>query len=350
MPDEVPALSDREQRAISSRALAWIGLSIAAVLCLVAIVSYRMLVHYERRAALHIPAGVGFAARIDVEQVVLFEPVRKHLLPLINELPLGPPAGGEAGQRPDRLTRLRERAGLNLALDLREVMFAEEGRSGQWVLVLGGLFDQRGVVAAIASVLHEEGALDATQTEGELRFERWGVTLGQADDGCLILASSSSMLRRALPVTERFAELGLPREGAAAAALTAPHARSWLSGDPTFAFDEPAVRRIVATLGLGEALQLELLIEVERAAELRRIRAEMLRWRETYVSALPFIPQADWGGERALLARARVSEPSETLMIIASTWERAELDRAAQSLAAWLERRFLSPSPGAPRR
>lgn len=346
MPDEVPT-PDREQRAISSRALAWIGLSIAAVLCLVGIVSYRMLIHYERRAALHIPADVGFAARIDLEQVVLFEPVRKHLLPLINELPLGP-AGAEAGKGPDRLTRLRERVGLNLALDLREVMFAEEGRSGQWVLVLGGLFDQRGVVPAIASVLHEEGALDAAQTEGELRFERWGVTLGQADDGCLVLASSSSMLRRALQVTERFAELGLPREGAAAAALTAEHARSWLGGDSAFAFDEPAVRRIVGTLGLGDALQLELRIQVQRAAELPPIRAGILRWRETYVSALPFIPQADWGGERALLARARVSEPSETLMIVSSSWERAELDRAAQSLAAWLERRFLSPSPGAP--
>jgi len=48
------------------------------------------------------------------------------------------------------------------------------------------------------------------------------------------------------------------------------------------------------------------------------------------------VPKADWGGERAVVARAAFS-PQPGQIIITTTWQRAELDRACASLAAWLE-------------
>ena len=71
-----------------SRSLGLAALALTLVAAAGAWWAYRSLIHYERRAALHLPGDADFVARLDLEQVVMFEPVRKYLLPLIDEAPL----------------------------------------------------------------------------------------------------------------------------------------------------------------------------------------------------------------------------------------------------------------------
>src|SRR5690349_10101504 len=102
--------STEERRGTSFRKLAAAGLIFAAVASIGAWVAYARLVHYRRCAVEHLPPDAQLVARLDVEQVVLFEPVRRQLIPLIERLPLGPaqPAAGAPAE--DRTTRLRREA------------------------------------------------------------------------------------------------------------------------------------------------------------------------------------------------------------------------------------------------
>src|SRR6185295_7585221 len=111
--------STHERRGVSFRSLAWVGLILTVLGGVGAWAAYRELIHYRRCAVEHLPADTQFLVRLDVEQVVLFEPLRRHLLPVLDRLPLTAKQQTPSAPAPDRLTRLRE-AGLNLGLDLRE--------------------------------------------------------------------------------------------------------------------------------------------------------------------------------------------------------------------------------------
>ncbi|HMJ11893.1 MAG TPA: hypothetical protein VK524_10795, partial [Polyangiaceae bacterium] len=50
----------------------------------VAVLIYFRLIRYERVAGYHLPQETTFAVRLDVEQAIVYEPFRRHLLPLAN--------------------------------------------------------------------------------------------------------------------------------------------------------------------------------------------------------------------------------------------------------------------------
>jgi hypothetical protein len=100
------------------------------------------------------------------------------------------------------------------------------------------------------------------------------------------------------------------------------------------------LQRIGVTLRLGGELELEGRIEVASASDLPFIVSGIEGWLQRLEAGPRFIPQADWGGERAVLARIRLVPGSETAVKLLSFWQPAELDRGARSLASWLERRF----------
>ncbi len=349
MPDSVKAVL-RERREFSSRA---VMLGALAAVCLAALgvwVAYRELIQYERRAAEHLPMGVGFAGRLDLEQVLLFEPVRRHLFPLIDKLPFTSAAPNRSASKAnDRLTRLRELAGVNVGLDLREILIAGAEKPGDWVLVLGGLFQKQGLVSAVENLLREEQVAGLAREGDVLSFEPWGIALGQAADGSLILASNRPTLESALPATQRFVELGLARTGAGGFSATPALVRRWLG--PTAGLAEAGLsklRRMGVTLRLGGALELEGRLEVVSASDLPFAVSGVEEWLQWMDAGSRFIPQADWGGERALLARARLVKESETAVKLLSSWQPSELDRATRSLASWLERRFLASATPEP--
>ena len=113
--EPVPAAPAERAGGLSYKAvyLVFFGLLLSAGIA--AAVMYFKLLHYQRVAALHLPPDTTAAARIDVENVALFEPVRKHLLPLANTLRAGDP------RLKPRLKRLEQHTRIEFAVDLREI-------------------------------------------------------------------------------------------------------------------------------------------------------------------------------------------------------------------------------------
>jgi len=336
--------STDERRGVSFRNLAWVAVSFIAVACAGAWVAYLHLIHYRRCAVEHLPAETDFAARLDVEQVVLFDPVRRQLLPLIDRLPLAAQRETEtAASAPDRLTRLRQVAGLNLGLDLREVLFATSS-DRRWVLVLGGLFPHA-LLPGLERTLQSEAAAGWLRVGDSLEFAATGAALGQAADGTLILASDRAALEAALPSSQRYRALGLSREGAGGARVSRAALAEWAAGSSTPWLDG------VDSVGLSLRLARE--IEIDAQVETRDEHAA--RALTALVEHGPAVstPLGDhdlragrldpWG----LLARAQSIEASGTTVKFVSVWRQPELDRTARELAAWLQRRLsaVTPSP-----
>jgi hypothetical protein len=326
---------------VSGRRLALASALGAVLLVAVATVAYRELLHYERRAIEHVPAGAELALRVDLEQVVLFEPVRRHLLPLIDRALVGNVAHSPSSAR---LVRLRE-AGLNLGLELREVVFARLERGAGWVLALGGIFGGEPLLPRIEQVLREEPDVRSSSERGMIILQPSGVALGQADDGTLLIASDAALLERTLPPSRGYEAVGLSPSSAAALGALA----SWLGARSSASAGSPrsatSLLRVSARLELGDPLVLTADVEHRAPIDVAAVRREIGDWLGTPSDDVNFAPQADWGGERALAARARLISSAPTRVSVSTTWERDELDRAARSLAAWLEPRLNPPGP-----
>jgi hypothetical protein len=343
--------SREERRGVPFRSLAWAGLALIALGCAGAWLAYSELLHYRRCAVEHLPAQTELAARVDVEQVVLFDPIRRHLLPLIDRLPIGTePTPPSSALAEGRLSRLRREAGLNLGLDLREILVATT-LDQRWVLVLGGLFP-RSLLPKLERALQSETREGWRRSGDTLEFEPSGVALGQAADGALILASDHLALAAALPSTERFRELGLAREGAGGARLSGAALAEWAAsaGGPPW---------LDSVQSAGLSLRLAREIEIDVALELRDAAA---------VGVVTGLPQHHLPGEQnrlpaaapsptirpaaealdpwGLLAHAERTEVEATTVKFVSSWRQTELDRTARDAAAWLERRLFRKASG----
>jgi hypothetical protein len=313
--------------------------------------AYGSLIHYERRAALHLPRDADFVARLDLEQVVMFEPVRKYLLPLVDDVPLRRPGATDA-TRPEtsRLERLRTLSGINLAADLREVAVSWTRSSREWVAVLGGLFPKTGVIAAIDASLRAEGVRGVVR-EGEdlLAFGGSAAVLGQADDGVLILASSRSRLERARLAAEAPDGLGVGRatvfELAASGGFLDELFTSLVAPDAPWV---GSVLRVRLRGQLGDELQLDGSIDATDATALSAMTRAFARRDPGPHEPEPFAPQADWAGERAIAARARVLSTSENTIMFSSSCRHTEFEHGLRNLANWVQRLLQARKLAAP--
>jgi hypothetical protein len=326
---------------VPARVLAIAGAIGAAVLVLVVYVAYRQLLHYERRAIEHVPAGAELALRVDLEQVVLFEPVRRHLLPLLDRVPLGDTGHDVPASR---LLRLRQ-AGLNLGLDLRELVFAQIQPGGGWLLALGGIFGGEPLLPRIEQVLRAEPGAQLRSERAMIILQPSGVVLAQADDGVLLLASDAALLGRALPPSRGYEAVGLSRSGAAAFGALASWLGALSSAGPDAPTTSASLLRVSARLDLADPFELNAEVEHGAPVDSAAVRREIDGWLGTPSEHVNFAPQADWGGERALAARAQLTQTTSTRVAVHTTWQRDELDRAARSLAAWLEPRLHAGGP-----
>src|SRR5690606_4343079 len=120
---------------------------------------------------------------LDLEQVVLFEPFRRHVLPVVRDL-LAQQGG---------LPTLEEKTGIDLAMDLREVMFARSNREGHWVVGVGGLFPQSDVVAGLHELVQESELPGCSFAESRLSCPPYGVFVEQADDGVILFTSDNQL-------------------------------------------------------------------------------------------------------------------------------------------------------------
>lgn len=337
----MPEAEARPRGGVPARVLAVWSAVAAALLLVGGFIAYRELLHYDRHAIAHVPRGAELALRLDLEQVVLFEPVRRHLLPLIDRAPLtgAPP---EHGSR-SRLVRLREQAGLNLAFDLREIVFAREPGGG-WVLALGGMFGTDTVLDGIERVLKAEPGMRLRRDGGVLILSGAGLALAQAEDGVLLIASDTTLLARSLPAGRAHEALALGSGGAGALGALS----SWLEPrNPGVSSGGSPVTRCRVRIDLDDPLTLTAWVETAGPSDVAAAQRQVAAWLGIPSGSQDFAPHPDWAGERALLARASFSAESATSVRVSTTWQRAQLDQAARSLSAWLETRFPAHGPAA---
>jgi hypothetical protein len=149
---------------------------------------YARYVRFDPVAERHLPDDVSFALRLNVEQAVVYEPFRQHILPLL-----------EWGRQvPEtRLSRFEKETTIELGVDLRELLLAET-EQGQWLVLLGGHFPREGVAAGTARMLKEEGLEGQVLPSPERLVLPSGVSFGATGDGVLVLASSEELLLDAL--------------------------------------------------------------------------------------------------------------------------------------------------------
>jgi hypothetical protein len=320
--------------------VALFGLLLAAGV--VAGLMYFKLLHYRRVAALHLPPDTTVAARIDLEDVVLFEPVRKHLLTLANTLRARDP------RLKPRLKRLEQHTRIEFTVDLREIAVARGATPGDWVVIFGGLFPKEKVVSGLRQVFVEEGIDAQLSPSGESLTLPGGLAVGQSQDGCILIAASAPRLESALPQQDTFQRLRLAPDGAGGFAVSGNFLPA-LADAPVVASvaELNEIERARGQLRLGNpgeiSSQVELRTKGDPAETERRIGAVVDALRA--FAAPP--PAADHGGERRILENARSTATGPGLAKIVAPWERADVDRAAESLAralrAWVE------GPQAPR-
>lgn len=192
-------------------------------------VIHRRYVGFERVVAHHVPPDATLAVRWDVEKVGLFEPTRRFLLPLLDEVHAPPPAPSAApvhqspftallpstgpvkATPPGRRDHFAVESGSMIGRDLREVLVLFGPADGDWAVVLGAAFPKGDVVAALERTFAEEGWPWRDAGAGRL-VSPGGAAVGQAADGALVIASSVARLDAVLPLRDERPEV--PRVGA----------------------------------------------------------------------------------------------------------------------------------------
>jgi hypothetical protein len=254
---------------------------------------------YVPRAARHVPASAAVVARLSVERVGLFDPARTHLMPLVDSV--GSPPGATS-----RRLRMEKSAKLEFNVDLREVAVGLGPASDDWVVVFGGMFPRGQWVSQVADLLKQEGR------RGHLRDGAWqdesGFVLAQADDGCVIVASSRAQLAAALPATSAPPGAGAPAD---IEVWLRPGGHQLLRGKGVV-----VPREVVSLRGVAAGTGAEVAVQAEPGG-IDAVRAEMTRLGAKKVES---------GGPGV-----RASLPREGL------------DRVAAELASWLKGRLGVP-------
>lgn len=308
------------------------ALTLAAVVG--AAVIYKKYIQYDLIAARHLPPDTTAAARVDVDQLALYDPVRKHLLPLLDDS-----FGNVRGQSalPSRRKRIQVRTNIDLAIDLREILVARGRTWNDWVMVVAGKFARHGVVTGMAKVLAEEGARWRLSTDRKTLLGPRGLALGQASDGSVILASSRARLRMALPSQDTYRRIGLDNRAAAAAVADGELVRSYASSPAHFVAPSlrqlDAVQRVSVTVRLGHPLQVTVRVALRPGHDASVMKKPFSELLGGLVRLSALVPGRDFAGERAALQRARISVSGPHRLDVHFSWKPKEVDRGAASLA-----------------
>jgi hypothetical protein len=189
------------------------GVTLAVVVLAVMFALYLRYVHYERVACFHLPPNTVLAVRVDVEQAIFYEPMRRHILPLLG----GP--GSSPTEADARLSRIEVRSRLKRG-DLREIVIGRGAARGDWVVVLGGIFPRGSGSDRLVTALADEPGWTPATGGRHAEHRTTGIAVARAPDGAVVIASSKAVIAASLPTTGTFEALGLPAGGAGGFALS----------------------------------------------------------------------------------------------------------------------------------
>ncbi|TKD08908.1 hypothetical protein [Polyangium fumosum] len=307
--------------------------AVAAIFVVAAIAGllvWNFVLRYRPTARAHVPGGTNIAIRLEAADLVLFGPVREHLLNLALDEGSGPEVS--APSRPSRATRIHEQTGVRLPADVREVVVASmDGKS--WVALVGGRIERGRFVQGLAEVAREEGWV-GFRREGEL-FVGPSIVIGQADDGTILVGTDRSIVEAALPATEVGQKLGLPEKGAVTFAI-ARQAFEVLSGanklSPRAAV-LGTVERATGTLALSGSPELVVRLEPTKAADAPKLEEGARALLADLGLVLLLLP--DVAGEKEAL-RATTLKRDGDVVVLRAPWPYEGLDRATAELAGKL--------------
>ena len=283
---------------------------------------------YRPTARAHVPSGTNVAIRLEAADVLLFGPVREHLLPLALDRDPAIEAPATTRQK-SRAARIHERTGVHLPADLREVIVASmDGKS--WVGLFGGRIERGRFVAGLAEVAKEEGwsgfVLDGDVLVGPR------LVIGQADDGTIVVGTDRSIVRAALPATEEGLKIGLPEQGAVTFAI-GKRAIEAASGPGPLTANTAAwkgVERATGALVLSSSPELVVRLEASRAEDAPAIEEGT----RAMVSGLGLVLllAPDVAGEKEALRAAAIAREGSSI-VLRAPWPYEGLQRGAAKLA-----------------
>ena len=313
MNDEAPT---RARTGLGHRTVFTVfGLSLALAF-LGGLFIYFKFVAYGRVAARHLPDDTRLCARIDVETLLISDPIRARLLPLFDQ-------GAPRADLKARHDRFRAHTGVELGRDLREIVLSISDAG--WVLVFGGKFPKSGLVEGLRTTLAEEPTPSVLE-DGVLQVQN-GPAIGQASDGALVVASDIARLRLALRGGDAYLKLGLPPEGAGGFALRV--------GEPF----PPGFAQFESVSG---ALQLGTRVEVDVAVRLRAGASSAPAGISAAFATLGAAAPPESAARRPLEA-AQIQPHREGEVGARLIWTRPELDQGMAWLASLLTAQFARP-------
>jgi hypothetical protein len=327
------------ERKSSSSAVVFAALAALTVgAAIFSAVVYSRYIAYDRLALEHVPPGAVAVAYIDVEKVTLFDPVRRYLLPLVDEL-------GAAGRFVPRLERIKHRTGLDPALDLREVSFCRGQAASDWVLVLSGKFPKHGLVAGIAVALKEEHRGYRLSAHATTLTASSGWVIGRAADGVLIVASNAAALRAALPERDTWRTLGLDNQHGGSFYLSGAWLASLASAASVRA--EPALsalgslRRVTGSLVLnGRDADVDVSVGLKAGEPAPAAQPRLQSLLQALLRRSRASGREDFAGERVALGRAKLQVQGPSELRTRVRWTHADMVRSAASLAELLRNRL----------
>jgi hypothetical protein len=278
---------------------------------------YFRFVAYGRVAARHLPDDTRLAARIDVETLLISDPIRTRLLPLFDQ-------GAPRADLKPRHDRFRAHTGVELGRDLREIVLSVSDRG--WVLVFGGKFPRSGLVQGLETTLTEEPT-PCEFRDGVLQVQN-GPAIGQATDGALVVASDAARLRLALRGGETYLKLGLPPEGAGGFGLR-------VAPQPPPGFNE--FERVYGSIQLKEQVEVDVAVHLLTGAS-----SEPTRIAAAFATLAKAAPAAS--GARRPLEAAKIVPHREGEVGVQLSWTRDELNQGVEWLASLLTTQFARPT------
>lgn len=320
--------------------MAWLAaLAVALLLVGGGAYLYLFVVAPTPRAHRHIPAGTTLAARADAVKLLTFEPVRKHLWPLLLDEEVEPdPATSR------RLRRIAEETGVRIPTDLRELVVASmDGTS--WVALAGGTIEPGRFVSGLARVFEQEGS-EGWRSERELLVHGAGVAIGQADDGTLVFGTNAEMARAALPEREDGDAIDLATDEAVTFALESRGYRGLLSELPDTipGLDTLSrVERVTGRFALGREPRLVLGVSPTAGVDVATLASDLSSMLSK-LKLFSLLLKDDPFGAKQALGSAQASADGAVVRVEA-LWPYDALDRGAKEAADWIRRGRVKTPP-----
>ncbi|HZO11734.1 MAG TPA: hypothetical protein VFB62_00695 [Polyangiaceae bacterium] len=318
-----PSLARRRRR------WPWVLLAIAVLFAGAALYVYRVVLRPTPTAHRHVPAGTSVAVRADALRVLLWKPVRQHLWPIALET-----GDGEEPADSRRARLIHEKTGVRVPLDFREVIAASvDGTS--WVAIIGGTIEPGRFVSGLAEVLRAEG-VSGWRLDNDVLVHERGPTIGQAEDGTILLGTDMNVVRAALPASEddEAAALPLPQDGAVTFAV---HKRAYRALLSTLPLTLPGldalgqIEHVRGSFALSDAPRLSIEAQpregVDPKALASDISAALLKLR-----LATLLVSTDLYGAKQAISDAK-TRTEDGRVLVEAPWPYEALDRAVKTFA-----------------